>query len=65
MQINNNRNNEDFAFLNSRCWSGIMVGTDGYPTKDEQYGCYCIAGGDYSWNFKATAIEFYGVKTHI
>ena len=38
-----------------------MDGTDGYPTTDE-YGGYCIAGGE-DGNFKATAIEFYGVKT--
>ena len=38
-----------------------MVGTDGYPTKAYNGG-YHIAGGE-DGNFKATAIEFYGIKT--
>ena len=45
-------------------WSGILVGTDGYPTKDED-DQYLIAGEDKDEDFKATAIEFYGVKTQI
>ena len=40
-----------------------MVGTDGYPTKGHTGG-YFIGGGKDNY-FKATAIEFYGVKTHI
>ncbi len=43
-------------------WSGILVGTDGYPTKNEDDTGYCIGGGEDGW-FRATAIEFYGVKT--
>ncbi len=39
----------------------MLVGTDGYPTKDED-GWYCIAGG-LDCNLKATTFEFYGVKT--
>ncbi len=45
-------------------WSGILVGTDGYPTED-RFGDYYIAGGGENYRFKATAIEFYGVKTQI
>jgi hypothetical protein len=36
------------------------VGTDGYPEKD-RYEMYSIGGGQDGF-FKATAIEFYGVK---
>ena len=45
-------------------WSGILVGTDGYPTTDERGEYYYIAGGK-DQDFKATAIEFYEVKTQI
>ena len=44
-------------------WSGILVGTEGFPTKDED-GYYYIAGGKDVY-FKATAIEFYGVKKQV
>ena len=40
----------------------MLQGTDGYPTIDK-YNNYCIAGGDQNPSFKATAIEFYGIKT--
>jgi len=44
-------------------WSGnILRGNDGYPYKDENYGNYCIQGGE-GRTFKATAIEFYGVNS--
>ncbi len=42
----------------------MLVGTDGYPNKNK-WGDYCIAGGTLGNKFKATAIEFYGVKTQI
>ncbi len=45
-------------------WSGMLQGTDGYPIKDKEYGTYYIAGGK-NGDLKATAIEFYGVKTQI
>ena len=61
--IRNDRNNKDYAFLSSEDCSGIFVGTDGYPENDG-YGEYLIAGG-INYNFKITAIEFYGVKTQI
>ena len=38
----------------------MLVGTDGYPTVDEEG--YYIAGDDEDYYFKATAIEFYGIK---
>ena len=47
--------------MNSLSWTGILVGTDGYPMEDED-GDYCIGGGKDRY-LKATAIEFYGVKT--
>ena len=62
MKIKNNRNELDNAFLDSSSWSGIKVGNDRYPKEDKGCGWYCIAGGK-DWAFKATAIEFYGVKT--
>ncbi len=61
--IINDRNKIDFAYLTSFVWSGLLVGTNGYHAIDRQnYYCY-IAGGDEDEAFKATAIEFYGVKT--
>ena len=40
-----------------------MIGNDGqYPKKHKEYDEYYIAGGE-DWDFKAIAIEFYGVKT--
>ncbi len=62
MRIFNNTNYKDYACLSSSFWEGILVGTDGYPTKPGYD--YCIAGGKDTY-FKATAIEFYGVKTKI
>ena len=47
----------------SQFWSGILVGTDGYPVEDKDNGYYFIAGGNQGCNFKAKAIEFYGVRT--
>jgi len=38
-----------------------LLDTDGYPVIDG-YEEYCIAGGQTS-DFKATSIEFYGVKS--
>ncbi len=63
------RNNQDGyssgnTFLDKEDWSGILVGTDGYPTKDNN-DYYYIAGGDENERFKATAIEFYGVDSQI
>ena len=45
-------------------WSGMLRGTDGYPSVERRYDWYCIGGGQ-NGSFKATAIEFYGVKTKI
>jgi hypothetical protein len=45
MIIYNNRSNKDFAYLYSSHWSGILVGTDGYPTTNG-LGSYYIAGFD-------------------
>ena len=40
-----------------------MISDDGqYPKKEKNFVWYCIAGGQ-NCVFKATAIEFYGVKT--
>ncbi len=61
--INNDRNEYDFARLYNSSSSGMLQGTDGYPTTDGN--SYYIAGGYQDKYFKATAIEFYGVKTHI
>ncbi len=41
----------------------MLVGTDGYPIKDE-YLNYYIAGGKDE-DFKAKAVEFYGVKKQV
>ena len=59
-----NRNDKDYAKLYSSSWSGMLIGTDGYPTTNE-YDHYCIAGGVGDYLFKAIAIEFYGEKTQI
>ena len=42
-------------------WSGIKKGTNAYPKKDEYDHLYFIGGGKDQF-FKATAIEFYGIK---
>ena len=50
----------DYARLDSDIWSGnILIGNDGYPKKHDWY--YCIGGGE-DGEFKAIAIEFYGVR---
>ena len=59
----NDRNKSDYANLHYLLFSGMLVGTDGCPKKNK-WGDYCIAGGEDRY-FKATAIEFYGVKTQI
>ena len=62
MDIYNVRNYfEDEVSLLSGDWSGLLVGSDGYPMKDE-CGRYFIGGGSNKF-LKAKAIEFYGVKT--
>ena len=64
MEIYNDRNKSDYALLASYNWSDILVGIDGYPKTMNEYSLhYLIAGGDQSSSFKATAIEFYAVKT--
>ncbi len=50
--------------MESRYWKGILIGNDGYPKKDKKYDWYYIAGGS-DRDFKAVAIEFYGVKTKL
>ncbi len=62
MAIRNDRNEKDYTYFYNSIWSGMLVGTDGYPSVSE-LGDYYIAGGKKSWHFKAAAIEFYGVKT--
>ncbi len=62
LRIFNDRDYGDRTHIDGSYWSDILVGTDGYP-KRCQCGEYFIAGGDEDCNFKATAIEFYGVKT--
>ncbi len=47
--------------MDTKFWSGIMVGNDGYPMKDE-HGWYCIAGSNKFNYFKATTIEIFGMK---
>ncbi len=64
MVIKNKRNDNDYAYLSISFWSGILVGTDRYPTRDYDGIGYYIGGGKDE-DFKATAIEFYGVKTQI
>ena len=39
----------------------MLEGIDGYPKKGFPFGVYFIAGGKDCY-FKATAIDFYGVK---
>ena len=65
IQIFNNRDKyDDEAYLYKSNWSGIVVGTDEYPAYHEDGDLYCISGREFS-RFKATAIEFYQVKTKI
>ena len=66
MHIENERGHlTDSVSLNSEHWSGMMVGTDGYPKRSER-GNYFISGvGAMHEQFRAIAIEFYGVKTQI
>ena len=61
ISIQNNRNEYHSADLHSFDWSGILVGNDGYPTKDNDW--YYISGDTKYGFFKPVAIEFYGVKT--
>ena len=61
MEIYNNRKINGYTYLRSPFWSGLLVGTDGYPFK---LSGYCI-GGSKDVYFKATAIEFYGVKKQV
>ena len=48
--------------MHRQAWSGMLVGSDGYPTTNS-HGDHCIAGGDQDYYFSPIAIEFYGVKT--
>ena len=57
-----NRDEYDYDYFERLLWPGIMVGSCGYPNVN-QHGQYCIAGGNKDSHFKATAIEFYGIKT--
>ena len=59
MAICNDRNNLDFAYLDRSQWKGILASTDGQSRKNSN----SYIGGGMNRNFKATAIEFYGVKT--
>ncbi len=59
--ITNDRNKKDWSHVQPIFWPGILIGTDGYPKIWN--GDYVITGGDQDFGFKATAIEFYGVKT--
>ncbi len=43
----------------------MLVGTDGYPKTEREYGLYCIAGGGKDRYFNAKFIEIYGVRTQI
>ena len=61
MEISNDRDSLDFSLLHSSEWSGMQQGIDGYPIKDFLGNYFIGAGKDP--NFKATAIEFYGVRT--
>jgi hypothetical protein len=61
MGINSHRNDKDYAKLYSSSWSGMLIGTDGYPIVKNSG--YHIAGGDQEPYFKAKAIEFYGLKS--
>ena len=61
MLIFNNREDQDYARLNQKFWSGIEQGNHDYPHRDNE-GNYLIAGGRKDSNFKTIAIEFYGVK---
>ncbi len=59
LSIFNQRKESDFASLDYKKKS-VKQGSDGYPIKDQQ-GHYCIAGGQ-DHEFKATALEIYGIK---
>ena len=61
IEISNDRDCSDFFTSFSSDWSGMHQGNDGYPTIDLFYHYYI--GGGQDPNFKATAIEFYGVIT--
>ena len=58
--ISNFRNRSDAACFDSVLWSGVQQGTDGYPAYDDEYDSHFIGGGQEA-EFKATAIEIYGV----
>ena len=62
MYIRNDRSKNDKICLDSRYWYFIEKGKDGYPKMNDD-ACFNIAGdGNSSSLFKATYIEFYGVK---
>ena len=60
IHIYNYRDYSDRALLSSQLWSGIQQDSDGYPKKEGDH--YFITGGQNQGFFKATAIEFFGVK---
>ena len=56
MNIYNKREYADKAHVDHNEWSGILVGSDGYP-KYHDFCRYLIAGGNEDYYFKATALE--------
>ena len=59
MGIFNQRNESDIITLFGQFWPGILQGDDGYPAR---WGGWYFIGGGIDKFFKATFIEFYGVK---
>ena len=60
MRIENDRSTTDWDTLRTTRWSGVLVGTDGYPHVKHSDWSFGVL--DEKSLFKAIAIEFYGVK---
>ena len=59
MWIRNDRNQDDWAWLDGNYWQGIKQGSDGYPEKRDDE--YYISGGEDDF-YRAKTIEFFGVN---
>ena len=60
MIIRNDRDQLDSVNLDLLYWSGIRQGNDGYPPNFRFANNFI--GGGVNENFKATAIEVFGIK---
>ena len=59
INIYNDRDKMDCAYLDCLYWSAMKQGNDGYPTNE--FNSYLIASGQ-DLSFRAKHIEIYGVK---